>query len=85
MARAVPYQRALCVLTASPGARAYYDAHDPGATRDQGRSSEAGIKLVGILHGCLTHRTLYDAGLAWPEVTMVVLAARRVAGLGCVG
>jgi hypothetical protein len=28
-------------------------------------------RLVGILHGCLRHRQLYDEQLAWPTPTAV--------------
>jgi transposase len=28
-------------------------------------------RLVGILHGCLRHRQLYDEQLAWPTTTAV--------------
>jgi hypothetical protein len=26
-------------------------------------------KLVGILHGCLNHRTIYNETTAWPDST----------------
>ena len=59
------YQQAFAALTASPGARAYYDQHRArGATRHQALRAP-GNRLVGILHGCLTHRTLYDEHTAW--------------------
>ena len=59
------YQWALCALRASPGARAYYDAHDPGPHTARTARRKTANKLVGILHGCLSHRTLYDEDLAW--------------------
>ena len=59
------YQWALCALTASPGARAYYDAHDPGPRTSKVARRKLANKLVGILHGCITNRTLYDEELAW--------------------
>ena len=59
------YQWALCALTASPGARAYYDDHDPGPHTAKTARRKTANKLVGILHGCLTHRTRYDEDLAW--------------------
>ena len=59
------YQWALCALTASPGARAYYDAHDLGPHTSKTARRKTANKLVGILHGCLAHRTLYDEQLAW--------------------
>lgn len=59
------YQWAFCALTASPGARAYYDAHDPGPRTGKTARRKLANKLVGILHGTLTHRTPYDETLAW--------------------
>jgi transposase len=59
------YQWALCALTASAGARAYFDAHDPGPHTGKVARRKLANKLVGILHGCLTHRTFYDERLAW--------------------
>jgi hypothetical protein len=62
------YQWAFCALTRSPGARAHYDAHDPGPHTAKVARRKLANKLVGILHGCLTHRALYDEDLAWPMI-----------------
>jgi transposase len=56
---------AFASLNASPGARAFYDAQ-----RAQGREHNDALRrlanrLVGILHGCLKTRTLYDEAIAW--------------------
>ena len=59
------YQWALCALTRSPGARAYFDTHDPGPHTAKVARRKLANKLVGILHGCLEHRTFYDERLAW--------------------
>ena len=60
------YQQAFCALTSSLGARAYYDHHRArGATHHQALRT-LGNRLVGILHGCLRHHTLYDENTAWP-------------------
>lgn len=59
------YQWAFCALSASPGARAYYDAHDPGPRSGKTARRKLANKLVGVLHGCLTHATAYDEMLAW--------------------
>jgi transposase len=59
------YQWALCALTASPGSRAYFDAHNPGPHTAKVARRRLANKLVGILHGCLTHQTLYDELRAW--------------------
>jgi transposase len=61
------YQWALCALTASPGARAYFDAHNPGPHTAKVARRKLANRLVGILHGCLTHQTSYDVLLAWPR------------------
>jgi hypothetical protein len=59
------YRWAFAALTASPGARAYYDDHRArGATHHRALRALAN-RLVGILHGCLRHHTPYDEHLAW--------------------
>jgi transposase len=55
-------------LTASPGARRYYDQ-----LRARNKSNNVALRalanrLVGILHGCLRHRCLYDESVAWPAL-----------------
>lgn len=61
------YQWAFCALTASPGARALYDAHRAkNETHHQALRALAN-RLVGILHGCLHHRTEYVESVAWPS------------------
>ncbi len=58
---------AFCSLSASPGARACYDRdRAQGATHQQALRALAN-RWVGILHGCLRHRTLYDEAIAWPN------------------
>ena len=59
------YGWAFCALTRSLGARAYYDAHDPGPHTAKVARRKLANKLVGILHGCLAHRTRYDEERAW--------------------
>lgn len=59
------YQWAFCALTASPGARAYYDGHDPGPKTGKIARRKLANKLVGVLHGTLTHRTDYAEAIAW--------------------
>ena len=59
--------QALSAISASPGARALYDAE-----RDRGAEHNAALRklanrLVGILHGCLKTRTPYDEATAWPQ------------------
>jgi transposase len=59
------HQQAFCALSASPGARAYYDE-----LRSRGRGHHAALRqlsnrLVGILHGCLKTNTTYHEATAW--------------------
>lgn len=59
------HRQAQSALRASPGARAFYDE-----LRDRGLDHDAALRalsnrLVGILHGCLKSRTLYDEATAW--------------------
>lgn len=59
------HQQAFAALTASPGARAFYDHHRArGATHHQALRTLSN-RLVGILHGCLRHRRNYDEHTAW--------------------
>jgi transposase len=59
------YFQAFSALSTSPGARAYYDERRArGATHHQALRAVAN-RLVGILHGCLRHQSLYDEGIAW--------------------
>ena len=61
------YLWAFSSLTCSPGARRCYDAHRArGATHHQALRA-LGNRLVGILHGCLTHRSAYSEAVAWPQ------------------
>jgi transposase len=61
------YQWAFSALQASPGARAYYDrCRTAGKTHPQALRALAN-RLVGILHGCLRHRTRYNELHAWPQ------------------
>ena len=59
------YAAAFSALRTSPGARAYHDAHDPGPNTAKTARRKLANKLVGILHGCLAHRTPYDEEIAW--------------------
>jgi transposase len=60
-------QWAFCALSASPGARRYYDQlRDREKTHRQALRQLAN-RLVGILHVCLEREVLYDELVAWPE------------------
>nr|WP_263053503.1 IS110 family transposase [Catenulispora acidiphila] len=61
-------------IVSSPGARAYYDKQ-----RERGAGYNAALRqvanrLVGILHGCLKHGTLYDEATAWANQAKTVAA-----------
>jgi hypothetical protein len=47
-------------LNASPGARAFYDAQRARGLEHNDALRRLANRLVGILHGCLKARTLYD-------------------------
>jgi transposase len=69
------HRQAQSALRASPGARAFYDE-----LRDRGLDHNAALRalsnrLVGILHGCLKTRTLYDEATAWSHRAKVPDAA----------
>jgi hypothetical protein len=52
-------------LSGSPGARAYYDRQRARGLGHQAALRQLANRLVGILHGCLRTRTLYDEATAW--------------------
>jgi transposase len=59
------YLWAFAAISASPGARAFYNARRVrGDTHNRALRALAN-RLVGILHGCLKHRTPYDEHTAW--------------------
>jgi transposase len=59
--------QAFAALGASPGARALYDAERARGTGHNPALRKVANRLVGILHGCLKTRTLYDEATAWPH------------------
>ena len=59
------YLWAFCALTASPGAKAYYDAHKARGDKHDQALRALSNRLVGILDGCLRHRCTYDETTAW--------------------
>jgi transposase len=56
---------AFCALLTSRGARAFYDQHRAAGDTHHQALRALGNRLVGILHGCLHHRTPYDEHKAW--------------------
>jgi hypothetical protein len=70
------FRQAYSALRASPGARACYDRQRArGASHYQALRTLAN-RLVGILHGCLSHHTLYDENQAWhtPDDKLTIAA-----------
>jgi transposase len=57
--------QAFAALNASPGARALYDAERARGIGHNPALRKVANRLVGILHGCLKTRTLYDETTAW--------------------
>jgi len=47
------------------GARAFYDAQRAAGVEHNAALRKLASRLVGILHGCLKTRTLYDESTAW--------------------
>ena len=62
-------QWAFCALSNSPGARDFYDQHRAADDTHHQALRALGNRLVGILHGCLRHHTLYDEHKAWAHRT----------------
>jgi len=56
---------AFAAITASPGARAFYDERRASGDTHHRALRALSNRLVGILHGCLSHGTLYDEVIAW--------------------
>jgi transposase len=56
--------QAFASLNASPGARAFYDGLRARGTEHNDALRRLANRLVGILHGCLKTRTLYDEATA---------------------
>jgi transposase len=58
-------QWALGAINNSPGARAFYDQHRAAGDLHHQALRALGNRLIGILHGCLRHHTLYSEHTAW--------------------
>ena len=63
------YLWAFAALTASPGARRYYDERKAAGDTHHQALRALGNRLVGILHGCLAHHVAYDEEIAWGHRT----------------
>jgi transposase len=60
-------QQAFSALSASPGARDYYDDLRRRGAGHRAALRQLANRLVGILHGCLKIGTAYDESTAWPR------------------
>jgi transposase len=58
-------RQAFAALTASPGARSYYQQLRHRRVGHHAALRQLGNRLVGILHGCLKTHTRYDEATAW--------------------
>jgi transposase len=59
------YQWAFAAISTSPGARAFYEQRRAAGDTHHRALRALANRLVGILHGCLRHGTLYDELIAW--------------------
>jgi hypothetical protein len=66
--------QAFAALTASPGARAYYDRIRAREISHRAALRQLANRLVGILHGCLKIGTHYDEAIAWSRHAETVAA-----------
>lgn len=68
------HQWAFAAITASPGARAFYDQRRAADDTHHQALRSLANRLVGILHGCLRHNTPYDEHTAWAHRTHTAAA-----------
>ena len=59
------YQWAFAAISHSPGARTFYDERRARGDSHSRALRALSNRLVGILHGCITHHTPYDEHTAW--------------------
>ena len=67
--------QAFSALKTSPGARAFYDDLRTQGIEHNDALRRIASRLVGILHGCLKTRTLYDEATAWSHREQIKPAA----------
>jgi Transposase IS116/IS110/IS902 family len=67
--------QAFSALKASPGARACYDNLRARGIEHNDALRRLSTGLVGVLHGCLKTRTLYDEATAWSHREQIRPAA----------
>lgn len=59
--------RAFAALSASPGARGYYDQRRAAGDSHEAARRRLASKLIGQLHHCPAHHVLYDEATAWSQ------------------
>ena len=69
------HAQAFTALTASPGARAYYDELRARGTGHDDALRRVASRLAGVLHGCLKNGRLYDEATAWSHRAGLTQAA----------
>jgi len=69
------YLWAFAALSASPGARSFYDIRRAAGDTHHAALRALGNRLVGILHGCLEHHRTYSEQIAWAHRQDGVAAA----------
>jgi transposase len=67
--------QAFAALTASPGARNYYNHHKARGLSHNAALRHLANRLVGILHGCLKTHTPYNETTAWHHHTHTTTTA----------
>lgn len=67
-------QQAFSALSASPGARVYYDDLRKRGAGHRAALRQLANRLVGILHGCLKTGTIYDETTAWSHHVRTAVA-----------
>jgi transposase len=65
------YLWAFTALSASPGARHFYNQRRAGGDTHNRALRALANRLVGILHGCLRHHAPYDEHTAWGHRTTI--------------
>jgi transposase len=65
------YLWAFSAISASPGARHFYDLRRAGGHTHNRALRALANRLVGILHGCLRHHTHYDEHTAWEHRAVI--------------
>src|SRR4029453_9262698 len=68
-------QQAFSALSASPGARAYYDDLRRRGLGHRAALRQLANRLVRLPHGCLKTSTAYDEATAWPRHADLTTAA----------